>query len=172
MAGTREREGELGEADDERDEADDEDESEDEGDEDDEVGEDEEEGEGTVTVERLRDVGEWEMYRLIDEDDIEPLCVIALKAEDKSRAVEYAIWREKEGKDTEEPGSTGSVVWDEAAGSWSDEAREDALRQIAYRYEEDIGVGEDRLEFRLVGPPLGWDDEDGDDETGDEDEAE
>lgn len=157
----------------------DEDFDEDEGDEaaDSEDDGDEDDGPGTVTVERLRDLDDWEMFRLFDEDEMVTVCTVAMRSNEKAHMVEYAIWREDEGKDGDEPGSTGTVGWAEGIADWEDAAREDALRQIVYRYEEDIGVGEERLAFRLVGPPPEWEDDDeeegdddGEEEEGDDDE--
>lgn len=149
---------------------DDEDElDEDEADEDEEAeGDEDDDSPGPVTAERLRDLEEWEMFRLVDEDEMVTVCTIALRPEEKGRAVEYAIWREE--KDQDEPGSTGTVEWAAGSTEWDDKAREDAIRQVAYRYEEDLKVPEERLEFRLVGPPEGWDgDESGSDSEFDPD---
>lgn len=153
---------ELDEDEADEDEADEDEEDEDEEDE----GDDADDDPGPVTAERLRDLEEWEMFRLVDEDEMVTVCTIALRPEEKARAVEYAIWREE--KDQDEPGSTGTVEWAAGSTEWDDKAREDAIRQVVYRYEEDLKVPEERLELRLVGPPAGWNEEDSASESAEE----
>ena len=157
-----------------RKESDDEDRDDDldrEGDEGDGVGEAEDDDEpGQVSVERLSDVDDWEMYRLVSEDDYEVVVTLALRPrEGSSNTVEYGLWRAS--KDSDEPGVTNAVSWETSGGAWDDEAREDVLRQVVYRYEDDLKVEQGRLVFQLNGPPEEEDDDDGDDED-EEDEDE
>jgi hypothetical protein len=130
-----------------------------------ERGESEDAGSGQVTAERLSSLGDWEMYRLLDEDALEPVCSVALRPGAVRAAVEYGVWREHE--DGEEPGTTGTIEWPVEAKEWGDGGREDVLRQVVYRYEEDLGIDPSRLAFRFEGPPEGDDDEN---EEGDEDD--
>jgi hypothetical protein len=134
-----------------------------------------EEAGGRVTAERLASVDAWEMYRLISEDAEAPVCTVALRPGARAVAVEYAVWRQ--GEDSDEPGTTGAVEWPADATQWGDEAREDVLRQVTYRYEEDLGVLQEQLAFRFAGPPEGdfeeetdEDDDEDDDEESDDDE--
>lgn len=104
----------------------------------------EEEGR-TVVVERLNNVESWELYGLMDDETPETVCKVALRADDDAGRVEYGVWR----ADDEDPADTGAVELDPSTDEWDDEAREDALRQIVYRYEADLGVSQDVLEFYL-----------------------
>jgi hypothetical protein len=106
-------------------------------------------GERAATMERLSSLGEWEMYRLVDEEASRPVCSVALRAPAGTRAVEYAVWRAE--VDREEPGSTGTVQRQPREGEWDDDAREDVLRQLLYRYEADLGVPHRSVEFELQG---------------------
>jgi hypothetical protein len=94
------------------------------------------------------------------------VCTIALRPGEGIRVVEYALWRAR--RDSLDPGTTGSVDLHPRAEAWHDAAREDALRQIVYRFEEDLGVAQDRLEIRIDGPP---DDADEDDDSEDDDDG-
>lgn len=125
-------------------------------------------GEGPVTVERLSNMMSWELYRFFDEDAAATLCTIALRPGEENRLIEYGLWRYD--RDSDEPGATGTVELHPKAETWDDVAREDALRQIAYRYEEDLGVAQSRLVVRIDGPPDDADDED-DDHEDEDDEA-
>ena len=147
-------------------------EAEDEDEEESDLDDDDEEGEepGKVTVERMGGFDEWEMYRLWDEEEYEGVCTIALRPVTGRREAEYGVWRR--GKDTEEPGTTGEIEWKSASGEWDDAGRADALRLIVYRYEEDLGVTQERLTFRLDGPPADGDDEDEEDDEDRDDEDE
>lgn len=136
-------------------------------------------GERRVIAERLSGIDDWEMYRFLDQREFEPVCTVALRPQAGAPAVEYAVWREQ--KDGDEPGATGSVTRRSDASSWDDTTREDVLRQVAYRYEDDLGVTQAGLSFRFEGPPDDLDeDEDADeddlendeDEDADEDEDE
>ena len=121
----------------------------------------------SATVERLADVVDWEAFRILGDDDVTVLCTIALRPEGPGRLA-YAVWRATD----DEPGATGVIA--ALDGAWSDATREDAIRQIAFRYEEDLRIGPDDLAFRIgedEGAPAESDDsrEDEDDED-DEDE--
>jgi hypothetical protein len=117
----------------------------------------------SVTVERLADVVDWEAYRLLGDDDVTVLCTIALRHEDGD-GVAYAVWRPAD----DEPGATGRVA--ALRAGWGDLAREDAIRQIAFRYEEDLRIAPDDLAFRLEGDVAGEDEDGADESDGDEGE--
>lgn len=120
----------------------------------------------SVTVERLADVVDWEAFRLLGDDDVTVLCTIALRPEGSGR-VGYAVWRPTD----DEPGATGVIAALDDA--WGDATREDAIRQIAFRYEEDLRIAPDDLAFRLGDEGEGGDeDETASDGPDDHDEDE
>jgi hypothetical protein len=121
---------------------------------------------GIATVERLSSVEAWEMYRLVNQDTGLPIASIAVGApRSDARVVEYAVWHVE---DVEEPGSTGSVSYVAGdrgrAAEWDDDAREDVLREVLYRHEEDLGIKQDKADFRFEAPEGGSDEEDPEDE--------
>ncbi len=126
--------------------------------------------ESLVLVERMGDVAEWEIYRLSDADRNVAVCSVALHADDVEDVVEYALWP-GDGEDIVDTGTVDCARW---TSSWSDDAREDALRQIVYRYEEDLSVDQAQLVFELCGNSSqknGDDDADRDDDGDDDDEG-
>jgi hypothetical protein len=123
------------------------------------------EAEEKISVERLSNLEEWELYRLVDDDTYSVLCTIGIRPRSDHRTVEYGLWREGQ----EEPSATGSVESEAASDEWTDEAREEALRSVVYKHEDDLGVTQNRLVFSLSGPR---DDDDDDDDEADEDEDE
>ncbi|MFO0588165.1 MAG: hypothetical protein U0441_11525 [Polyangiaceae bacterium] len=129
---------------------------------------DEEEDEGDVIVERLSGLDDWELYRFLPAGDIAPLFTVAVRPSPGTRQVEYGLWRE--GADKEDPGATGTVEQASGDGEWSDESREDVLRQVVYRYESDLDVPQESLIFHLSGPPEDLDDAPEDDDLDEEPE--
>jgi hypothetical protein len=122
-----------------------------------------------VGVRRLSSIDAWEMYAVRDEDDGEPIASIAISApRNGARAVDYAVWRTR---GAQEPSFTGSLhrKGDSAvpATEWSDAAREEVLRQVFHHHEADLGVKQDKLDFRLA-PRAAGDDDESDDEPEDE----
>ncbi|AUX40001.1 uncharacterized protein SOCE26_013960 [Sorangium cellulosum] len=90
------------------------------------MGESEDSGEDRVIAERLPDLGAWEFYTLAFEDSGDAVCTVALRT-GALDGVEYGIFRGEDG----EPSATGAIA---QPGSWSDEAREDALKAILTIY--------------------------------------
>jgi hypothetical protein len=121
----------------------------------------------TISVERLSNLEEWELYRLVDDESYSVLCTIGMRPRSDHRTVEYGLWREGE----EEPSATGSIESAAAGDEWTDEAREEALRSVVYKHEADLDVTQNRLVFSLSGP-RDDDDDDSDDDEADEDEDE
>ena len=122
-----------------------------------------------VGVRRLSSVDAWEMFAVRDEDSGEPLSSIAISApRNGARAVDYAVWRTRA---AQEPSFTGSLhrKGDSAAPAteWDDAAREEVLRQVFHHHEADLGVKQDKLDFRLA-PRAASDDEAPDDDPEDE----
>lgn len=133
-----------------------------------------EEIERSVLVERLSNVEKWEIYQLIDDDeeqeaDAEPgadptsACKVALRPDYQAGQVEYGLWR----GDDADVADTGSVEWSPSDDGWTDVARVDALRQIVYRYEEDLGVEQGALEFLFVEEDEEYEDDEGEDDEDD-----
>ena len=122
-----------------------------------------------VGVRRLSSVDSWEMYAARDEDTGEPIASVAISSpRNGARAVDYAVWRTR---GAEEPSFTGSLhrKGDSAvpATAWDDAAREEVLRQVFHHHEADLGVKQDKVDFRLA-PRAASDEEGPDDEPGDE----
>ena len=117
--------------------------------------------EGKIVVERMTNLGEWELYRLADEESDEVVCKVGLRA---GGDVEYGIWRKEEA----EPSATGTLQRDGAAG-WGDEAREQVLRKLAGIYEEGMPEVERGLVFR-IGDVEEDAEDDGDEDDSDKDE--
>ncbi len=128
----------------------------------------------TVVAERLSDLGAWEFYLFTGETSGDTICKVALRAGTPD-GVEYGVFRKEDG----EPSATGAIAPKE---SWSDEAREDVLKEILTIYAARIpelrgGVVFDFYSERnaheedddedLYGD--GDDDEDDDDDEGDDD---
>jgi hypothetical protein len=80
----------------------------------------------TVIAQRLPDLGTWEFYLFALGDSGDTVCKVALRA-DGAEGVEYGVFRREDG----EPSATGVLA---RSGSWSDEAREDALKEILTIY--------------------------------------
>lgn len=110
-----------------------------------------------IIVERMVDLGGWELYRFTDDDSDEVVCKIALRLEDAGSAVEYGVWRKEES----EPSATGSLDLERVV-EWGDDARERTLRGIATIYEDGMPEVMKGLSFSI-----GEVDE-GDDEAGEE----
>ena len=126
-----------------------------------------------VIAERLPDLGVWEFYLFLLEDSGDPVCKVALRAGTPD-GVEYGVFRGDEG----ETSASGAIA---QRGNWSDEAREDALKEILTAYGAELpalrsGVvfdfyGERELDEEDEDDNEDEDDEDEEDEDGDEDEA-
>lgn len=116
-----------------------------------------------VAVERLSNLGEWEMYRLADELSDEVVCKIALKTDGVE--VEYGVWRREDG----EPSAIGKFLLEawEDDGEWGDEAREWVLKQVAGIYEEEMPEVKRGLVFYW-----GEEEDDDDGEEGEDEEDE
>jgi len=102
-------------------------------------------GEGSaVVVERLSNLGLWELYRFSDEETDDVICKIALRPDEDRDLVEYGVWRREDA----EPSATGSLerAYPEV---WGDEDREAVLREIAGIYEEGLPETRNGLEFCL-----------------------
>lgn len=80
----------------------------------------------TVIAQRLPDLGAWEFYLFSLDDSRDTVCKIALRA-GSPEGVEYGVFRGEDG----EPSATGVLAQPE---TWSDEAREDALKEILSAY--------------------------------------
>ena len=113
--------------------------------------------EAQIIVERLTNLGLWELYRFADEESDSVICKVALciGAIDE---VEYGIWR---GEDAE-PSAMGSVEWN--GSEWNDQIREDKLREILSAYKNALPEIQQGLDFQ-IGEPDDLEDD------GDEDEA-
>lgn len=80
----------------------------------------------TVIAERLPNLGAWELYLFTGEESAKTVCKVALRAGTPD-GVEYGVFRGEDG----EPSATGAIA---PRGSWSDEAREDVLKEILTIY--------------------------------------
>lgn len=116
------------------------------------------EAERRIVVERLTDLGEWEMYCFADELSDEPVCKAAIHVDGVE--VEYGVWRHEEG----EPSATGKFLWDDA-GEWDDAARERVIRHLVGIYEEQMPEVKAGLVFHL-----GMIDEEPGEDEGDEED--
>ena len=83
-----------------------------------------------VIAERLPDLGEWEFYLFSLEDSGDAVCKVALRGS-STDSVEYGVFRGEDG----EPSATGAIA---PPGRWSDEAREDALKEIMTIYGDNL----------------------------------
>lgn len=112
-----------------------------------------------VRVERQADLGELEAFRL-DGDDDARIAMIALKPDLASGRVEFGVWRDIFDEDarTAQLDCSASGKVELSAREWTDATREDAIRQVVYRYEEDLGVLETDLVFFIEAAP-DYDDE-------------
>ncbi|UQA56452.1 hypothetical protein [Polyangium aurulentum] len=113
---------------------------------------------GAVVVERLSNLGLWELYRFSDEETDDVICKIALRPDEDRDLVEYGVWRREDA----EPSATGSLERDYPQ-AWDDEDREAVLREIAGIYAEGLPETRNGLEFCLGELR----DDDDDDEDGD-----
>lgn len=84
----------------------------------------------TLIAERLPDLGAWEFYVFTGEESGDTICKVALRAGTPD-GVEYGVFRGEDG----EPSATGAIA---PPGSWGDEAREDALKEILTIYEDKL----------------------------------
>ncbi len=80
----------------------------------------------TVIAERLPNLGAWELYLFTGEESARTVCKVALRTGTPD-GVEYGVFRGEDG----EPSATGAIA---PRGSWSDEAREDVLKEILTIY--------------------------------------
>jgi hypothetical protein len=80
----------------------------------------------TVIAERLPDLGTWELYVLKGVESGDTVCKVALRPGTPD-GVEYGVFRGEDG----EPSAAGALG---PRGSWSDEAREDALKELLTIY--------------------------------------
>jgi len=115
---------------------------------------------GKLIVERMSNLGEWELYRFADEETDEVVCKIALRGD--AGEIEYGVWR----KEDVEPSATGSLDGEEP---WGDAERERVLQEIARIYEDGVPEVVRGLKFQIG--DLEVEEEEGlDDEEEDEDE--
>jgi hypothetical protein len=99
----------------------------------------------TVVGERLADLGGWEFYRFAPKDGDEVVCVVALSPGEAE--VAYGVYRAMDG----EPSASGAVA--RGRGSWSDAAREEALREILAAYSRDLPALAANIELDLGRAP-------------------
>lgn len=124
----------------------------------------------SVIAERLPDLGALEFYRFTLEDSGDTVCKVALRT-GTSDGVEYGVFRGEDG----EVSASGTLP---APGSWSDEAREDALKEILTIYGDKLPEVRHGVVFDFYGerePPDeddAADDEYDDNEEGDENDDE
>jgi hypothetical protein len=127
-----------------------------------------------VIAERLPDIGAWELYLLTGEESGVTVCKVALRA-GTPEGVEYGIFRGEDG----EPSATGALA---PPGSWSDEAREDALKELLTIYRSKLPALRGGVIFDFYGERDAAqenpffkeedDDDEGDDDDDDEDGGE
>lgn len=117
-----------------------------------------------VRVERQANLGEFESFRLDGDDDVR-IALIALKPALATGHAEFGVWRDIFDDDAHaaqlDCSASGKVEL--SAKEWTDATREDAIRQVVYRYEEDLGVLETDLVFFIEAAP-NYDDEPDEDE--------
>jgi hypothetical protein len=82
-----------------------------------------------VVAQRQADLGGWELYRVVRQDDDDAVCVVALRA--AARADEGVLYGVYRGADAE-PSASGTIG--RVAAPWSDAAREAVLREILAAY--------------------------------------
>lgn len=80
----------------------------------------------TVVAERLSDLGAWEFYLFSLDDSGAAVCKVALRT-GHAEGVEYAVFRGEDG----EPSAAGVIAQPDP---WSDEAREDVLKELLTIY--------------------------------------
>ena len=137
-----------------------------------------------ILAERLADAAGFEMYRFVSDTDETQRATLALQPIVETRQVNYALWRSSQGAGA--AGAAGAVGAAGAAGAlsvpddaavdpvatgslkgrvdtWDDDAREDVLRRVVYRHEDDLGFDDEHLDVLL------GDDEDNEDDASDED---
>jgi hypothetical protein len=116
-----------------------------------------------VIVERLPDLGGWELYRLALEQDDDVVATIALRK--GAGGVEYGVWRREDA----EPSATGLL--DRAAESaWSDVTRELTLQEVLAIYAKELPELRGGVVFKIDGAAEDTDDDDDDTEDdGDDD---
>jgi hypothetical protein len=119
--------------------------------------------EDRVIAERLPNLGTWEFYLFSLEDSDETVCKVALRA-GGADGVEYGVFRGEDG----EPSASGAIA---QRGSWSDEAREDALKEILTAYGAKLPELRSGVIFDFYGERESDEDEE-DDEDVDDDEDE
>lgn len=101
---------------------------------------------GAILVRKMSSVDGWELFRVGRESGPAHASIALRPPAGHERRVEVAVWRPQ---DRDEPGAI-STVDRPAAGPWNDDAREDVLRQVLYRYEEDLGAPQDEVGFAWV----------------------
>ncbi|MBK9265170.1 MAG: hypothetical protein IPM54_35990 [Polyangiaceae bacterium] len=114
-----------------------------------------------VVVERMTNLGAWELYRFADEGTDEVICKMALRHDDQTDAVEYGVWR----RDDTEPSATGRLDL-EVEDGWSDEARELALGEIARIYSQGLPETANGLLYK-IGEEEDEEDDDAEDDDSD-----
>ncbi|MGK3990620.1 hypothetical protein WME99_46675 [Sorangium sp. So ce136] len=130
------------------------------------MGESEDSEKDRVIAERLPDLGAWEFYTLAFERSGDTICKVALRA-GALDGVEYGVFRGEDG----EPSATGAIA---QPGSWSDEAREDVLKEVLTIYSGQLPELRGGVMFDFYGEResyyiTGDDDDDNDDDDNDND---
>ncbi|EYF00181.1 hypothetical protein [Chondromyces apiculatus] len=140
-----------------------------------------------ILAERLADAAGFEMYRFVSDTDETQRATLALQPIVETRQVNYALWRAP--RDVSAAGAVGAVgaagalsapedaeVDPVATGSlkgrvatWDDDAREDVLRRVVYRHEEDLGFDDEHLDVLLGDDDEDEDEDDASDEDGEDD---
>ncbi len=116
-----------------------------------------------VIVERMNNLGEWELFRFSDEETDEIVCKMALRHDEPKDLVEYGVWRKQDA----EPSATGTL--ETSAEEWDDEAREKTLETIADIYRNGLPEIANGLVFK-IGEDDADEEEDSEDPEGDGDE--
>jgi hypothetical protein len=120
----------------------------------------------TVIAERLPDLGAWELYVLTGVESGVTVCKVALRPGTPD-GVEYGVFRGEDG----EPSAAGALA---PRGSWSDEAREDALKELLTIYRSKLPAlrGGVMFDFYCEREEEDEDDLEVDDDEDDEDDEE
>ena len=120
----------------------------------------------TVIAERLPDLGAWELYVLTGVESGATVCKVALRPGTPD-GVEYGVFRGEDG----EPSASGALA---PRGSWSDEAREDALKELLTIYRSKLPAlrGGVMFDFYCEREEEDEDDLEVDDDEDDEDDEE
>jgi hypothetical protein len=118
---------------------------------------------GSVVAERLPDLGAWELYLFSLEDSGDTVCKVALQA-GAPDGIEYGVFYGEDG----EPSASGTVA---QPRSWSDETREDALKEILTIYSAKLLALSSGVVFDFYGERKPEEHERDEDEDEDEDYA-